>query len=61
MKIRNREIVTLTFDEIASFIEVITTLEEITTDAKHDEELSEYACSLADDLSEFLNHYTEAD
>ena len=61
MKIRNREIVTLTFDEIASFTEVITTLEEITANTKYDKELSEYAFSLADDLSEFLNHYTEAD
>ena len=61
MKIKNREIVTLTFDEIASFIEVITTLVEITANTKHDEELIEYASSLADDLSEFLNHYTEMD
>lgn len=61
MKIKNREIVTLTFDEIASFTEVITTLEEITIDAKHDEELIEYATSLAHDINEFLNHYTEVD
>ena len=61
MKIKNKEIATITFNELTSFTEVITLLEEIATEAKQNEELIDCASSLAHDLSEFLNHYTEMD
>ena len=61
MKIRNKEILTLTFDDITAFTDVLCMLDDVLASANQDGELIEYATGLKHDINEFLSHYTEMD
>ena len=61
MTIRNKEILTLTFDDMTAFTDVLCILDDVLTFANQDGELIEYATGLKHDINEFLSTYTEAE